>query len=241
AAPCPSGRGSRSCAPNAASSARRSSVRGRPACVAAKHFGASSARSSPESARCPRSSCASRGSSPRSSRRRTTRTRARPARRGPLGAPLGGPSPELPGEAPVKAGRALAGAPREVDTLWLLPAGTSPGPELVGTGVRDVIVRDGPGIRLSRIPERATLGRSARARRIDELSAAIESEERALEEQVRERQALDAVLRDLDRALADPELLARGDPSAAIEAERRALEAAREEEARHREAAERAR
>jgi len=158
-----------------------------------------------------------------------------------LEARLGALSHALLVDDPVKAARALADAPREVDTLWLLPAGTSPEPELVGTGVRDVIVRDGPGIRLSRIPERATLGRSARARRIDELSAAIESEERALEEQVRERQALDAVLRDLDRALADPELLARGDPSAAIEAERRALEAAREEEARHREAAERAR
>ncbi|WP_437947570.1 chromosome partition protein MukB [Sorangium sp. So ce296] len=134
------------------------------------------------------------------------------------------------------AAEVLAQATERPATVWLLGGdaplaldeeGRPPG-ELLG---RDALVRSAEGVRLTRLPERPTLGRRARSRRVRELK----EEERERAERVEalraEERGLDRALDEVARLLPDAAILERDDPrpelGAAREAGERAAEAAR--------------
>jgi chromosome partition protein MukB len=109
----------------------------------------------------------------------------------------------------------LQGKPRELAELRLVAAGTDL--ELLNQkaseNAGDLYVGEGPSLRVTRRPERPTLGRKAREQRIEDLRReAVALGEELERRQVRLR-ALATALGEIDQLLPDAELLERGDPA----------------------------
>ncbi|MEQ1564518.1 MAG: chromosome partition protein MukB [Myxococcota bacterium] len=161
------------------------------------------------------------------------------ARRGPLAEAIVVPDA-------LAAAAQLGRTPRAVDNVWLVEGiGGLPGDERVGP---DVVVRESAGVRVSRIPDRPTLGRRARQARVAELRRAAAEHESARLGWGAELVAVEA------RGAIAAELRARrddwaaGDPGPRLEQARTDVAAAlkaegshREEQARHRAVADAAR
>jgi chromosome partition protein MukB len=137
--------------------------------------------------------------------------------------------------------RLLRDKPRELSEVRLVAAGTDLGfLEQSGdeTGT-DACVTEGPALRVTRRPEKPSLGRKAREARVEELRREAASLGEELERRQARAKAVGAALAELDELLPDAEVLERGDPSArAAELEARERQLALEEEARARSLAE---
>ena len=79
---------------------------------------------------------------------------------------------------------------------------------------RAVVCQEPFGVRVTRVPERPTLGRRAREQELAELHASLERYGAALDELHADAQRLAAQRRDADVLLAHVEVLAAGDPAA---------------------------
>lgn len=137
----------------------------------------------------------------------------------------------------------VRGVDRGIDTVWLVEGEAArelaePGEIVVLSG--DVVVDEGDRVRVTRVPEKPTLGHRARSRRIAELrerSEALAVEIAAAETELGE---LDARRRDLALLLAEVGLLALGDPARELDENEQARGRAEKAERRHRKAAEQA-
>ncbi len=109
----------------------------------------------------------------------------------------------------------LRDKPRELDEVRLVAAGTDLGFLGAGGGEagKDVCVNEGPALRVSRRPERPSLGRKAREARVDELRREAVSRGEELEKRQARLRAVTGALSEIDQLLPDAELLERGDPS----------------------------
>lgn len=111
----------------------------------------------------------------------------------------------------------LQGKPRELAELRLIAAGTDLAllNQHASENAGDLYVSEGPALRVTRRPERPTLGRKAREGRIEDLrKQAVELGEELERRQARLR-AVTAALGEIDQLLPDAELLERGDPAQA--------------------------
>jgi chromosome partition protein MukB len=137
----------------------------------------------------------------------------------------------------ARATELLGGRERQRDTVWLVPSDASIARSsgAASTDGKDVVVEESVGVRVTRIPERPTLGKKARERRAGELRILAEQASARLEHAASELRGLDALLRDADLLLAHVELLESGDPErlrvneeqARLEANERAEDARR--------------
>jgi len=125
------------------------------------------------------------------------------------------------------AARRLASAPDRPDTVWLvdreLPValdeqGLPPG-ELLGDSA---LVAERGAWRLSRVPVHPTIGLAARQRRIEDLHQELDATDKRLQDLNAEHRRLDDALRDVERLLADTDLLERDDPAEDLDAARAA-------------------
>lgn len=140
------------------------------------------------------------------------------------------------------AAEALAQAAERPETVWLVgeeatleldEAGRPPG-ELLG---RDALVRSPECVRLTRLPEQATLGWRARQRRIQELKREERSSAEQAEAWRAEERALDRALDAVARLSHETAILERGDPRPELGAAREEQEHAGELARAHAEAA----
>ncbi|MDF3066800.1 MAG: mukB [Polyangiaceae bacterium] len=109
----------------------------------------------------------------------------------------------------------LRDKPRELAEVRLVAAGTDlsflePVADEAG---KDACVNEGPALRVTRRPEKPSLGRKAREARIEELRREAVSGGVELEKRQARLRAVTAALAELDQLLPDAELLERGDPS----------------------------
>jgi chromosome partition protein MukB len=113
------------------------------------------------------------------------------------------------------AAERLRDKPRELSELRLVAAGT----ELdflrqeTPKNALDVCVSEGPALRITRRPERATLGRKARETRVEELRRQAAETGGQLEQLQARSRAVSGALSEIDQLLPDAELLERGDPA----------------------------
>jgi chromosome partition protein MukB len=130
-------------------------------------------------------------------------------------------------------------------TIWLIAEDATlsldTDPDAGQTGQRDVVVNEHEARRITRIPDRPTLGRAARARRAEELKSQAEALHPTIEQAQTSRRAIDTAFLDADALLESLGIWLGGDPAAQLEmVRRRASEAevtacaAREEAARKR-------
>lgn len=123
---------------------------------------------------------------------------------------------------PDAVAQALLDTDRKLDTVWLVSPDLHLGPTAGDTEYAhlqagaDLIVREAQGLRLTRIPERPTLGRRARERRCLELREAAEGAAEEHERVLAALRRLDAASKDLDFLLSERALLAAGDPAPAL-------------------------
>lgn len=137
---------------------------------------------------------------------------------------------------PEAAAQALLDTDRELDTVWLVSPDLQLAPsDAHAVAGNDLIVRDAQGVRLSRIPDRPTLGRRARERRARELRGEAELAAAELEEALGQLRRLGTASRDLDFLLSERSLLAAGDPSVALATAQEQLAASQEREHAERE------
>jgi chromosome partition protein MukB len=113
------------------------------------------------------------------------------------------------------ASERLRDKPRELAELRLIEAGTELGLSDPGASEQagDVLVKEGPALRVTRRPERPSLGRRAREARIEELrrqAAALGGE---LEKSQTRLRSVQTAIAELDQLLPDAELLEQGDPA----------------------------
>ncbi|MCU0726881.1 MAG: chromosome partition protein MukB, partial [Planctomycetes bacterium] len=145
------------------------------------------------------------------------------ARLGPLAQAL------LVGD-PRAAARAIADRPDSLPTVWLIGGETgaaAPPDEDPGSheGSRDVHVLEGPALRVSRIPERPCLGRTARETRVAELRAEADFRDRERDEVAAARRELGRLVEDGEALLEGQEIWRAGDPGPRIaELDRQLLE-----------------
>ena len=130
-------------------------------------------------------------------------------------------------ENPGDAARILATADREIETIWLVEGhvvqrlADNPG----DSGDRDVVIAEqADAVRLTRLPERPTIGRRARARRVEELRTRADALTDDIAELELDSARLDGMRQDVELLLREIETLQRGDPararaSAAVELE----------------------
>jgi chromosome partition protein MukB len=138
---------------------------------------------------------------------------------------------------PLAAARAIAGRSREVRSVWLLSPGAVISVASDTTTAEDVVVADGPAVRVTRVPSRPVLGRRARTRRVGELRAEAE---RLGTEYDQAREALrssDSLVRDVERLSFDAVSLEIGDPSEEAAVARTEAESAERDAAAARESA----
>ncbi len=115
----------------------------------------------------------------------------------------------------TRAAEQLRNKARQLPELRLIAAGTELGALEGGASEQasDVLVQEGPALRVTRRPERPTLGRRAREARVEELRRqAVTSGEELMRRQAR-LGAVASALVELDRLLPDAALLEQGDPS----------------------------
>jgi chromosome partition protein MukB len=166
-----------------------------------------------------------------------------------LEARLGPLAQALVVDDPVAAAKAIATRPSSLASVWLvareqsvtalgdLDASRRP-------GATDVLVDEGPALRVSRIPERPRLGRRARERRAAELREEAALREEDLAQERAQRRAFERLTEDGEALLAGHVPWLAGDPAPELaELRRRTLESEaqvdlhRSAAARHAEAA----
>ena len=117
----------------------------------------------------------------------------------------------------AQASLRLQGKARELSELRLIAAGTDL--ELLNQhaseNAGDLYVTEGPALRVTRRPERPTLGRKAREARIEDLRKEAVGLGEELERRQARLRAVTAALGEIDQLLPDAELLERGDPAQA--------------------------
>lgn len=142
----------------------------------------------------------------------------------------------------------LARRPATLPTVWLVSEDSSLSLDpdrIVGRAhERDVVVEERQGRRVTRIPDRPTLGRAARERRADELQREALQLEPRIEVQRADERSIRASLADTDALLEGSATWLLGDPTADLDAARRrageaeaAQQAARHDAERSRKAA----
>ncbi len=111
----------------------------------------------------------------------------------------------------------LRDKPRELAELRLLAAGTELGflDQNASESARDLYVTEGPALRITRRPERPTLGRKAREARIEDLRREAVTLGEELERRQTRLRSITAALGEIDQLLPDADLLERGDPAEA--------------------------
>lgn len=109
----------------------------------------------------------------------------------------------------------LAGKPRELAELRLVAAGTALDAlgQDAADSANDVHVQEGAALRVTRRPERPSLGRKAREARIEELRREAAGMSEELERRQARLRAVQSALGDIDQLLPDAELLEQGDPA----------------------------
>ncbi len=124
---------------------------------------------------------------------------------------------------PQRCAEKLRGQPRTRAELWLVAADAEL-PNLEGGQTaepgHDVMVFDGGGLRLSRIPPEPRLGKKARERRIAELGARTEELSASVEQASRALRETDTNLRAARTLLGASSLWLAGDPRGALQGER---------------------
>ncbi len=108
---------------------------------------------------------------------------------------------------------------RQLDEVWLVPAGTdfSHLTFPASPGERDVVVETDSAVRISRMPEVPSLGRAARERRARALRQSAASRARLIEDEERVERGLIAARRDLDELSSAADDWTGGDPSEQLE------------------------
>lgn len=115
----------------------------------------------------------------------------------------------------AQASERLRDKPRELRELRLVEAGTDLGflKQGVAEHAHDVFVQEGPALRVTRRPERPSLGRKAREARIEELRRQAAAAGEELERRHTRLRSVAGALAEIDQILPDAELLEQGDPS----------------------------
>jgi chromosome partition protein MukB len=143
---------------------------------------------------------------------------------------LGALAEALVVDNPAAAAQAIAGKPRELDTVWLVPSGAYESPaEGVSRIDGDLVISDGRAFRVTRAKEQPSLGRRARERRAEALRAQGEAMGHDLEAAIEALARADALVRGAEVLVAVAHLLEGGDPQVLVErarADLRATEAA---------------
>jgi chromosome partition protein MukB len=153
-----------------------------------------------------------------------------PANAARVEAALGPLAQALVVEDPMSAARKLAARDRELASVWLVDGGggsvsaDSPGDTLVEG--RDLIVREGLAVRVTRLPEHPTLGRRAREQRAADARARADALGAEIDAAMEAARTLDARSLDADRLLEESRALDAGPPDEAIAAARADLKAA---------------
>jgi chromosome partition protein MukB len=168
---------------------------------------------------------------------------------GVLEARLGPLAQALVVDDPSAAARSIAERPSSLASVWLIArdantAALEDAIERHREGSSDVLVREGPALRVSRIPRRPRLGRKARETRAAELRAEADRYAKDREEERGRRRALERLVEDGEALLEGLAAWLAGDPAPeladvrhrAAEAEAQA-ELSRSAEARYAEAA----
>ena len=140
-------------------------------------------------------------------------------------------------EDPEAAARKLTGLDRQLSSVWLIGAGASieafeaAAAAASGGSVEggDLVMRESPAVRVTRLPEHPTLGRRARERRASDLRGQADTLAAQIDSLADALRALETLSRDVDPMFEDGKLLDGGDPAAAL-ALRRANDAAIEAE-----------
>lgn len=140
------------------------------------------------------------------------------ARLGPLAQALVVPNVE-------QAARALAGRPDALPTVWLVAEDAAltlaPDATVGSASTRDVLVREREALRVTRLPDRPTLGRTAREQR----ATALEREAGALDSTLEQNRAAErqtrGLLAEADGLLGGAATWSLGDPAAALDEARR--------------------
>jgi chromosome partition protein MukB len=147
-----------------------------------------------------------------------------------LEARLGPLSHALVVDDPEAAARAIAKRPSSLGSVWLIARERSVTArmELGGSldpDATDVIVEEGPALRVSRIPERPRLGQRARERRAAELRSEAKLREADLAEARMQKRSLERLDEDGEALLAEHVLWLAGDPAPELaELRRRSVE-----------------
>lgn len=117
------------------------------------------------------------------------------------------------------AQRLLAEEDRELHELWLVSASTdlTTLAEPVTEPTKDVLVETEVGVRICRVPDVATLGRTARLRRAAALRKIATARHKTLEEEERQLRKLQSAARDLQRLRDEHRVWLAGDPQTRIE------------------------
>lgn len=128
---------------------------------------------------------------------------------------------------PASAAKLLANSPREIADLWLIrpdAALLQRARRAPGLGA-DLVVEEAYGVRLTRRPERPSIGKLARERRAKELREEAAQLALAIEEALQKNYALDASNERADLLVANAELLERADLEGTLAEERETHEA----------------
>ena len=140
------------------------------------------------------------------------------ARLGPLALALVVPDVE-------QAARAIAGRPETLPTVWLVAEdGTLPlvpDTTLGAESTRDVLVREREALRVTRLPDRPTLGRTAREQRAAALERQAGDLDAGLEQNRSAERRTRSLLAEADALLEGGATWLLGDPTAELEAARR--------------------
>ncbi|HXK20842.1 MAG TPA: hypothetical protein VNG33_23685, partial [Polyangiaceae bacterium] len=117
----------------------------------------------------------------------------------------------------AEASQRLEGKPRELLEVRLLASGTDLGAldQNASEHALDLFVSEGPALRITRRPERPTLGRKAREARVEELRREAATLGEELERRQARLRSVTQALTEIDQLLPDAELLERGDPAQA--------------------------
>jgi chromosome partition protein MukB len=126
------------------------------------------------------------------------------------------------------AARAASARHERLHQVWLVPreadleelASAAPSPEV---GSQDVLVKEGLGVRVSRIPARPRLGRRAREKRANDLFAEAEVKARELEGIRSKRLLLKRLVEDGEALLAGRDVWLAGDPVPELSEARRRM------------------
>ena len=108
---------------------------------------------------------------------------------------------------PAQIARQLSGRPRELESIWLVAADARFSDESSTPQASDAIVSHSAGARVTRLPEKAVLGRRARLGRAQALRQEAEQLATRLDGAERRRRRLEATLREVRPLILDPSVL----------------------------------